>query len=93
MPTVNHPFTTNFTDLKILMTGAPVTGYSEAEWNALLEDHPDRFVFALERVFQSQWQDYARDMEGAQESLAKLSPTVAQAMAYDNAARLWQIGQ
>jgi predicted TIM-barrel fold metal-dependent hydrolase len=89
----NVYFTTNFTDLKIFMNGAPVTNYSEADWNALFEDHQDRFVFALERVFQSQWQAYDTDMAAIQESLSKLSESVAQAIAYNNAARLWNIGQ
>jgi predicted TIM-barrel fold metal-dependent hydrolase len=89
----NIYFTTNFIDLKRLMTGVPVTSYSEADWYALFEDHPDRFVFALERVFPSQWQAYATDMAVVQESLTKLSAAVAQAIVYNNAARLWNIDQ
>ncbi len=87
----NIYFTTNFVDLKVLMTGTPVANYSEADWYALLQDHPDRFIFALERVFSSQWQAYAMDMAVAQESLARLPASAAQAIVYDNAARLWNI--
>jgi predicted TIM-barrel fold metal-dependent hydrolase len=89
----NIYFTTNFIDLKNLMTGVPVTDYSEADWYALFEDHPERFIFALERVFPYQWEAYAQGMAIAQESLAKLSAAAAQAIAYDNAARLWHIGR
>jgi predicted TIM-barrel fold metal-dependent hydrolase len=87
----NVYFTTNFGDLKILMTGVPVGEYSETDWIDLFEDHPDRFVFAFDRVFQNQWELYAADMASSQDFLAKVSELVAQALAYDNAARLWDI--
>ncbi len=75
------------------MTGEPNTDYSEAGWNTLFEDLPDRFVFAFERVFLSQWQKYDADMAEANESLAKLSAAAAKAIAHDNASRLWNINQ
>ncbi len=87
----NVCFTTNFLDLKLLMTGEPVVGYSETEWLTAFEEHPDRFVFALERVFENQWKNYATDMEITQQWLARLSAEAAGAIAYDNAARLWGI--
>jgi predicted TIM-barrel fold metal-dependent hydrolase len=82
-------FTTNFMDLEILMTGEPVTNYSEDDWNTLLKDHPDRFVFAFDRVFPQQWMAYAKDMNYAQEKLLDLPTSVAEAIAYDNAVLLF----
>jgi predicted TIM-barrel fold metal-dependent hydrolase len=89
----NVYFTTNFEDLKRLMTGLPLEEYSEIDWINLFEDYPDRFIFAFERVFQNQWQLYTEDMASSQEFLAALSDPTAQAIAYDNAALLWNVDE
>jgi len=85
----NIHFTINFRDLTRLMTGEPVVDYSEEDWNALFEEHPDRFVFAFDRVFPFQWDAYSRDMEYTQDKLANLSQATARAIASENASCFW----
>ena len=87
----NIYFTTNFMDLTVLCTGEPVSDYSESDWNTLFMDHPDRFVFAFDRVFPSQWTHYDEDMAYFQDKLSNLPNSVAKAIAFDNAMALWEL--
>jgi hypothetical protein len=85
----NIYFTINFRDLAALMNGEPVPNYSEADWLALFQEQPARFIFAFERVFLSQWLIYTGEMQYFREKLALLPETAAQAIARDNARSLW----
>ncbi len=87
----NIYFTTNFMDLEALCTGEPVSDYSESEWNTLLVDHSDRFVFAFDRVFPGQWINYTLDMSYFQDKLSNLPNSVANRIAYDNALTLFTL--
>jgi len=62
------------------------------EWQQLINEHPDRFIFALDNVWAFQWQDtYLKHIKVWQSALAQLSPEVANAVAHGNAERLWHL--
>jgi len=67
------------------------------EWEILFVKYPDRFVFAADMVWHSQWVDsnqgfhydtYIRDFR---RGLANLPADVAEKIAHGNAERLWGI--
>lgn len=62
------------------------------EWRALLVQHPDRFVFALDNVWARHWKEFYRDQVAYwRTAMADLPPAVAHAVAHGNAERLWRI--
>lgn len=63
------------------------------EWQELMVEHPDRFVFALDNVFASMWVPgrYLRQMSLWWCGLGRLPPAVAHAIAHGNAERLWRL--
>ena len=65
--------------------------YSESEWNTLFIDHPERFVFAFDRVFPNQWTHYNEDMTYFRNKISNLPNSVAKAIAYDNAMVLFNL--
>jgi len=82
---------TNFTDLLHLCTGEPVEGVSMDSWLELFDEHFDRVVLGLDRVWSSHWEQeaYARDGSMVRSTLATLSDEAAIAIAHGNAERLW----
>lgn len=63
------------------------------EWEELMVEHPDRFVFALDNVFSGFWvpRRYLAQMTLWWCGLGRLSPAVAHAIAHGNAERLWKL--
>jgi hypothetical protein len=89
----NVYFTTSYKDLEVLCTGEPVENYSEEEWDSLLTEHSDRFIFTHERVWTSHWNAivYSTDLEYFIEKISELPAEAAQAIACKNAQNLWKI--
>jgi len=65
----------------------------KAEWKQLMGDYPDRFVFALDNVFDFFWTDqrYLGKMKLWWAALSELPDAVAHAIAHGNAERLWKL--
>ncbi|MCK4743877.1 MAG: amidohydrolase family protein [Sulfuriflexus sp.] len=62
------------------------------EWKQLMTKYPDRFIFALDNVWQRHWQDfYLEQMDVWHKALAELPNDVAHQFAHGNAERLWQL--
>lgn len=62
------------------------------EWKALLVQHPDRFVLALDNVWPEHWSEkYVQQVDLWREALGKLPAAVAHAVAHGNAERLWKL--
>lgn len=62
------------------------------EWKTLMLAHPDRFVFALDNVWQRHWDEfYAGQVRQWRRALAEVPPSVAHAVAHGNAERLWRL--
>ncbi len=63
------------------------------EWKRLIEEHPDRFVFALENVFGPHWtKRYRLSVKLWRKAFSMLSNKTAQTVACGNAKRLWRLG-
>ncbi len=62
------------------------------EWKALVLQHPDRFVLALDNVWPEDWSEkYVQQVELWRKALGKLPAEVAHAVAHGNAERLWKL--
>lgn len=62
------------------------------DWRALIERHPDRFVFAIDNVWPEHWKhEYGREIARWRRALGMLPPAVASAIAHGNAERLWRL--
>jgi len=64
------------------------------EWQKLITDHPDRFVFALDNVWGKHWNDYnyyVYQVALWRRALGELPSAVANAVAHGNAERLWKL--
>lgn len=62
------------------------------EWRGLLTRHPDRFVFALDNVWERHWEElYPDQMRYWKRAMGDLPPNVAHAVAHGNAERLWNM--
>lgn len=62
------------------------------DWKELLLQHPDRFIFALDNVWEKHWKDFYLDqMKYWRKALADLPSSVAHAVAHGNAERLWKM--
>ncbi len=63
-----------------------------AKWKELILEHPDRFVFALDNVWDRHWEEFYLDqMVYWRKAMARLPLDVAHAVAHGNAERLWKI--
>lgn len=62
-------------------------------WKELFINYSDRFVFALDNVFQEHWTSsfYLEQMNYWKKALAELPAEVADRIAHGNAERLWKI--
>jgi predicted TIM-barrel fold metal-dependent hydrolase len=64
----------------------------KAPWKTLITQHPDRFVFAIDNVWDWQWKiTYLKHIKLWRSALAELPETVANAVAHGNAERLWHL--
>ena len=62
------------------------------EWKGLVVQHPDRFIFALDNVWEMHWREYyPAQMKYWKNAMADLPPDAAHAVAHGNAERLWNI--
>ena len=62
------------------------------EWKQLMIRHPDRFIFALDNVWQRHWQEfYLEQVRVWRKALAELPGDVAHQFAHGNAERLWRL--
>lgn len=62
------------------------------EWKQLMIQHPDRFIFALDNVWQRHWQDfYIEQIAEWRKALAELPSNVAHQFSHGNAERLWRL--
>ncbi|MGQ2980600.1 MAG: amidohydrolase family protein [Polaromonas sp.] len=60
------------------------------DWKQLIEDHPDRFMVAIDDVHS--WDEYAGVVAAIRQGvLAMLSPATAEKVAYKNAVRLFRL--
>jgi len=82
--------------------GAPYKGWFRdylstmkwrAEWRTLIESYPDRFIFAMDNVYESHWkkQYYSSKLQLWREALSQLSEETARKVACANANRLWRL--
>jgi predicted TIM-barrel fold metal-dependent hydrolase len=79
----NQPWVNLFEDYRL----AP-------EWKNLFIRHPDRFIFALDNVFDEHWTGfYLEQMEYWKKALVELPAEVAHRVAHGNAERLWRISR
>jgi len=68
-----------------------VDGHLSAEWKALISAFPDRFMIGSDTWINARWGDYEKLMDAARLWLGDLSPTVAQRVAWGNAAALFGV--
>jgi hypothetical protein len=62
------------------------------EWQALFEQHPDRFVFAIDSVHANGWvQRHRQTVRFWRERLGDLRPETARSISCENARRLWSL--
>jgi predicted TIM-barrel fold metal-dependent hydrolase len=62
------------------------------EWKQLMSQYPDRFIFALDNVWERHWQEfYLEQMDVWHKALAELPGEVAHKFAHGNAERLWRL--
>lgn len=65
----------------------------KGDWKALINDYPDRFIFALDNDWAERWKKgyYRRKIKLWRNGLAELPSAVAHAVAHGNAERLWKL--
>lgn len=68
-------------------------GYRFKEpWKKLFIDYPDRFIFALDNVWDFHWQNsYDERMKHWRKALSELPKNTAHLIAHGNAERLWKL--
>lgn len=81
--------------------GAPFKGWFRdyfptmkwrAEWKALIESYPDRFIFAMDNVYANHWKKrYRFTLALWRKALSQLSEETARKVACANANRLWRL--
>ena len=61
-------------------------------WRKLVIDHPTRFVFAIDNVWDYHWSAmYVEQVRSWRKALQKLPPEIAHSVAHKNAERLWRV--
>jgi Amidohydrolase len=65
------------------------SGKLTAEWRALFERYPDRFLLGSDTWINERWESYGEIMAGYRGWLAQLSPTIAAQIASGNARALF----
>jgi predicted TIM-barrel fold metal-dependent hydrolase len=94
----NIYFMTSSTDPVFAKYGGPiwtnlfVSDHLAPGWKELMINHPDRFIFALDRNFPDMWsQMYLDEVAVWRRALDELPLAVAHAFAHGNAERLWHL--
>jgi len=66
--------------------------YLKPAWANLMTTHADRFIFAIDNVWQKHWyKKYDSQTKQWRQALAKLPREAAHAIAHKNAERLWKL--
>ena len=66
--------------------------FLKADWKQLMNQYPDRFIFALDNVWERHWQEfYPEQIAIWRKALEKLPAEVAHKFAHGNAERLWRL--
>jgi len=92
-----HLLTAHTTSVMIRASKEPWTPMFDGDhlkptWKELIENYPDRFVFALDNVWQQHWEAlYLEQVAQWRKALEALPPSVAHAVAHGNAERLWRL--
>ena len=68
-------------------------GKLTAEWRALFERHPDRFLLGSDTWVNQRWESYGEIMSGYRAWLVQLSPKIAAQIAHGNARALFAEGR
>lgn len=64
----------------------------KSDWERLIRDHPERFIFAIDSVYRDPWiKQNALKAEFWRHALGKLPAEVAEKLACGNAKRLWKL--
>ncbi len=79
-------------DLSLRASDVSGGGELEAAWRAVFERHPDRFMIGSDTWVTSRWDDYEDILNTHRRWLALLPDKLAQAIAYQNAVRLFGSG-
>lgn len=62
------------------------------DWKKLFNEHPEKFIFALDNVFADHWENlYGAKMEYWKKALSKIPSRNAHLIAHGNAERLWKL--
>lgn len=92
-----HFMTSHANPVFIRHSGQPWTNMFSGDrlsdaWKQLITRYPDRFIFALDNVWDRHWHElYAEQMRYWRKALQDLPAPVAQAVAHGNARRLWKL--
>jgi len=73
----------------LAMAGRGSGGRLTAEWRALFERYPDRFLLGSDTWINERWQSYGDIMAGYRAWLAQLPPKTAAQIAHGNARALF----
>ncbi len=60
-------------------------------WRELFIKYPDRFLFCIDNVWISDWNNYLRKVKKWRDALSELPPEVAHKIGHQNAERLWHL--
>jgi len=61
-------------------------------WVEIMIAHPDRFIFAVDNVWEDQWRNgYREQVDLWRRALGNLPPQIAHAIAHGNAEKLWKL--
>jgi hypothetical protein len=71
------------------LTGAD--GHLSVDWKALITAYPDRFMVGSDTWINARWSDYEGLMRGARLWLGDLPPSIAQRVAWSNAAQMFGV--
>ena len=65
----------------------------KSDWKTLFVTYSDRFVFAMDNVWEREWdsEKYSNEIQLWRTTLAQLPDNVARAIAHKNAERLWNL--
>jgi predicted TIM-barrel fold metal-dependent hydrolase len=86
-PPGSLPWRNNGLDLSVLTSDGAI----QPQWRALIERHPDRFLFAMDiNSFGPRYQMMEQLVQTARKALAPLPRPIQESVAHDNAERLLQ---
>ena len=66
-------------------------GQLSDDWRRLFERYPQRFLLGSDTWIDARWEQYGEIMGGYRQWLSQLAPAVASQIAWDNAARLFNL--